>query len=71
MDYKDVVGFWRNLLGEVKEPKSVKGDLDFLSSVIAFLLVFPALRGWTLRDKQNRKHVDFLVDFILRGLDVI
>jgi len=70
MDYKNVVGFWRSLLEEVKKTKSVKGDLDFLSSVISYLLAFLALRGWTLKDKPNIKHVDSLVDFILRGLGV-
>jgi AcrR family transcriptional regulator len=71
MDYNNVVGFWRSLLEEVKKTKSIKGDIDFISSIIAYLLAFLALRGWTLRDKPNKKHVDSLVDFILRGLGVI
>ncbi|OGP54421.1 MAG: hypothetical protein A2Y65_09560 [Deltaproteobacteria bacterium RBG_13_52_11] len=70
MDYQNVVGFWRSLLEEVKKTTSIKGDSDFLSSVISYLLAFLALRGWTLRDKPNKKHVDSLVDFILRGLGV-
>jgi AcrR family transcriptional regulator len=70
MDYKNVVGFWRSLLEEVKKTKSIKGDPDFLSSVISYLLAFLALRGWTLKDKPNIQHVDSLVDFILRGLGV-
>jgi AcrR family transcriptional regulator len=71
MDYNNVISFWRSLLGRVKEPKSVRGDLDFLASLIAYLVVFLPLRGWTLRDKPTRKNVDSLVDFILRGLGVI
>jgi AcrR family transcriptional regulator len=70
MDYKNVVGFWRSLLEEVKKTKSIKGDLDFLSSVISYLLVFLALRGWTLKDKPNIQHVDSLVEFVLRGLGI-
>lgn len=71
MDFKNVVGFWRSLLEETNKTKPIKGDLDFLSSVIAYLLAFLALRGWTLRDKPKRKQVDSLVDFVLRGLGVI
>ena len=71
MDYKNVVGFWRNLLKAVKTTKRIQGDTDFEGSVIAYLLAFLALRGWTLGEKPNRKHVDSLVDFILRGLGVI
>ncbi len=71
MDYKNVVGFWRNLLKEVNGRKSVKGNSDFLGSLIAYLLVFLPLRGWTLRDIPTSKSVDSLVDFILRGLGVV
>jgi AcrR family transcriptional regulator len=71
MDYKNVVGFWQNILREVKKTKPIKGDTDFVGSVIAYLLAFLALRGWTLGEKPNRKHVDSLVEFVLRGLGVI
>jgi len=71
MDYKNVVGFWRSLLKEVDTKKPLQGDPDFLGSIIAYLLVFLALRGWTLDEKPNRKHVDSLVDFILRGVGAI
>lgn len=68
MDYKNVVGFWHNLLEQVNKKRSLKGDVDFLSSVIAYLLVFFALRGWTLKEKPTRKHVDSMVNFIMQGL---
>ena len=68
MDYQNVVGFWRSLLKEVDTVKPLQDDSDFLGSVIAYLLVFLALRGWTLDEKPTMKHVDSLVDFILRGV---
>ena len=71
MDYKNVIGFWCNLLKEVNKQKSIKGDSDFLGSLIAYLLVFLPLRGWTLRDMPTSKSVDSLVDFILRGLGIV
>jgi len=71
MDYKNVIGFWRNLLKEVNRQKSIKGNSDVLGSLIAYLLVFLPLRGWTLRDMPTSKSVDSLVEFILRGLGVV
>jgi len=71
MDYQNVVGFWRNILKEVEQEKTTKIDTHFAGSVIAYLLAFLALRGWTLGEKPNRKHVDALVDFVLRGLGVL
>jgi len=71
MDYQNVVGYWRGLLGEVDRKKPLQGDSRFLGSVIAYLLVFLALRGWTLDEKPNIMDVDSLVDFILRGVGAI
>jgi AcrR family transcriptional regulator len=70
MDYNNVVGFWRDLLEEVNKKIPIKGDLDFLCSVISYLLAFFALRGWTLVEEKNKKHLDSLVSFILRGLGI-
>jgi len=71
MDYQNVVGYWRGLLEEVDTKKPLQGDSRFLGSVIAYPLVFLALRGWTLDEKPNIKDVDSLVDFILRGVGAI
>jgi AcrR family transcriptional regulator len=70
MDYKYVIGFWRDLLEDVNKKRRIKGNLDTLASLIAFILVFLPLRGWTLKDKPDTKYVDALVDFILGGLSI-
>jgi AcrR family transcriptional regulator len=70
MDYQNVVGFWRALLEDIKKTTPIKGDTDFVSSIITYLLAFLALRGWTLKDKPKKEYAASLVDFILRGLDV-
>jgi hypothetical protein len=45
MDQQNVIGFWRSLLEKINKKKSIKGDLDFLVSLITFILVFLPLRG--------------------------
>lgn len=70
MDHRNVIGFWLSLLAEVNDKERVKGDLDFLASLVAFMLVFLPLRGWTLRNKPIKKSLDSLQEFLLRGLGV-
>ena len=68
MDKKNVIGFWKKMLREVNPRKSIRGDLNFLASLIAYLLVFLSLRGWTLKGMSLRREEAFVVDFILKGL---
>lgn len=71
LHHNNVVGFWRKLLDDLKKADTTVNDLDFLSSLTAYLLAFLALSGWTLNENENEKHTDVLVDFILRGLGVV
>ena len=70
MHYNNVVGYWHKLLSDLSQVKPIKDDTEFLSSLTAYMLAFPALPGWTLDDKENEQRVDSIVDFILRGLGV-
>jgi len=71
MDHKNVIGFWREQLEALNKHKALKGDLEFLASLVAYLLVFLPLRGWTLRDKSIEDSKALLRDFVLRGLGVL
>ena len=71
MDYKNVIGFWRQQLETLSKNIPSKGDLDFLASLIAYLLVFVPLRGWTLKDKPIEESIRSLEEFLLRGLGAI
>ena len=68
MDKKNVIGFWHKMLREVNQKKPIKGDLNFLASLITYLLVFLSLRGWTLRGMSLKQEEDSIVNFILKGL---
>ena len=65
-----MVGFWHKMLKEVDKKKSLKGNLNFLASLIAYLLVFLSLRGWTLKGMSLKQEKAYIVDFILKGLGV-
>jgi AcrR family transcriptional regulator len=71
IDKKNVIGFWRKMLSEVNKKKSINGDLNFLASLIAYLLVFLSLRGWTLRGMSLKQEEVFITDFILKGLGIL
>ena len=70
MDLDNVVGYWNRMLAELKKNYPIQGNIDFSGSLIAYLLAFLALRGWTLNGKPNKKHIDALVQFIFRGLGI-
>ncbi len=71
MDRKNVIGFWHEILQEVMQEKSIKGDGNFLASLITYLCVFMPLRGWTLKGMSFKQEKAYLVDFIFNGLGVI
>jgi AcrR family transcriptional regulator len=68
MDKKNVIGFWHEILQGVMQKKSIKGDLNFLASLITYLLVFPSLRGWTLRGMSLKQEEASIINFIFKGL---
>jgi AcrR family transcriptional regulator len=68
MDKKNVIGFWHKMLREVNQKKPIKGDLNFLASLITYLLVFLSLRGWTLRGMSLKQEEVSIINFILKGL---
>lgn len=68
MDKKNVIGFWHKMLREVNQKKPIKGDLNFLASLITYLLVFLSLRGWTLRSMSLKQEEVSIINFILKGL---
>ena len=71
MDYNNVICFWHRQLAALNRHIPLEGELDFLASMVAYLLVFLPLRGWTLRDKPIKESIRSSKDFLLRGLGVI
>lgn len=71
-DKRDFVGFWNRLLSNIRKGKQKlnKIDQEFAANLIAYLMVFFALRGWNLRDTSKKKSVNLLIDFILRGMNL-
>ncbi len=65
---QNTICFWRQLLEELNRRKRLKVDLDFASSLIVHQTGFLALSGWTLKDKPLNESINFLIEFILRGL---
>jgi AcrR family transcriptional regulator len=68
MDDKNVVGFWRRMVAGVVPER--EGEVDFVANLISFLMVFPVLRGWNLEPGQMDRHLDRLVEFIVKGAGV-
>ena len=74
LDDRNVIGFYRHLLAEIPGRPCMEPDNELAAGIVAFLCTFLALRGWsvTLSDEAAvDAAVEFLVDFILRGLCIV
>jgi hypothetical protein len=73
LDDQNVVGFYRHLLSEMPGGGYDERTSDLAANLIAHMCVFLSLRGWNLHLKNSADVdavIDFLVDFIFRGLGI-
>lgn len=68
IDDKNVVGFYRHLLSEIPGLSLGTDEKEVAANLIAFIVVFLALRGWNLDSTKVSEEIDFLVRFTFRGL---
>lgn len=68
MDDKNVSGFFQRLLEEVNKKYPIDCDLALAAKYLTFITVFPALRGWNVKQWSLEESVEFQVRFILKGL---
>ena len=73
LDDQNVVGFYRHLLKGVPGLPFEGREAEIAANIVHFLGTFLPLRGWNLHlsgPADADAAVDFLVDFILRGLGI-
>jgi len=63
-DDQGVVGLWRELLAGLHPAV----DPELAANLVAFLLMFPVLRGWNLDPARREQDLRQTVEFALRGL---
>ncbi len=71
LDDKNVVGFYRHLLSLLPGRQLRGREADVAANLVAFICMFLPLRGWNLELSAPGSFdatVEFLVDFIFRGL---
>lgn len=70
LDDKNVVGFHRYLISSIPGIRLGEQEKETAANLVAFLLVFLALRGWNLSKDDVSAHIEFVLEFILRGLGI-
>jgi AcrR family transcriptional regulator len=73
LDDQNVVGFYRHLLSLIPSDKVRGREAGLAANLVSYICLFLALRGWNLDLSGPAKReaaVDFLVDFIFRGLGI-
>ena len=68
MDDTNVVGFWRDLIKDAVQHQGVEADDEFAGNLITYINVFLSLRGWNLKNRSVEDLVEFIVDFVFKGL---
>ena len=71
LDDQNVVGFYRHLLSLIPGLQMQGREAELAANLVAHVCMFLSLRGWNLNLKSQAdvdESVDFLVDFIFRGL---
>ncbi len=73
LDDQNVVGFYRHLLAQLPDFKYKGREAELAANLVHYICIFLALRGRNLSLAEPGRFdeaVDFLVDFILRGLEI-
>jgi len=68
MDDKHVVGFYRRVISEAKGGVLTEKEVDLAANLVVYIMVFPSMRGWNLKLTTVQENVDFVTNFILKGL---
>ena len=68
MDSRNVVGYWRELVKDALEHQGVETNADVAANLITYINVFLPLRGWNLKSRPVKDSIEFLVDFVFKGL---
>ena len=68
MDNRNVVEYWRELIKDALEQQGVKTDVDLAANLVTYINVFLSLRGWNLKSRPMKDLIEFLVDFVFKGL---
>jgi AcrR family transcriptional regulator len=73
MDNQNVVGLYRHLLSLIPKSKVRGREAELAANLVSFVCLFLPLRGWNLELTESTDAetvVEFLVDFIFRGLGI-
>lgn len=68
MDDEHVVGFYRRVIAETKHGDITEKELDLAANIVAYTMVFQSMRGWNLKLTTVHENIDFVTNFIMKGL---
>ncbi len=73
LDNRNVVGFYCHLISELPGRSCETDQQHLAASLVSFMCTFLALRGWNVDLHDQAAYdaaVEFIVDFVLRGLGI-
>ena len=65
MDDRNIVQYWRELLGAVKDQTGLPFDVNYTANLITYLATFIPMRGWNLKGYATEDQQELLIASIL------
>jgi AcrR family transcriptional regulator len=68
MDSKNVSGYWCTLIDDAFAQQGIETNATLSGNLVSYIMVFQSLRGWNLKNYTNEEVIEFVADFIFKGL---
>lgn len=68
MDNKNVSGYWCKRIEDAYKQQGVTTDVSLAGNLVSYNMVFLSLRGWNLKNYSKEELMEFVVDFVFKGL---
>jgi hypothetical protein len=71
MEKDSTIGYYHELLVEINKEIPINADLGILASVLAYLVAFLPMKGWTVNEESLDDVNSCILDLVFKGLDYI
>lgn len=68
MEKESTIAYYHQLLVDINKEIPIDADLEVLASLLAYVVAFLPLKGWTVNDKSLSEINRCILDFVLKGL---
>lgn len=68
MEKELTIGYYHQLLADINKEIPINADLEILASILAYLVAFLPMKGWTVNDESVNDVNRCILDLVFKGL---